>query len=478
MRCHLLEIHPAHLFDSESDSDDAHEKPATNDTPNTIEDLALVDPRTGKKVYEPECDFSSSNTAIHKSLSQMFDERSQLTPIEQRKCWSVIDKLHRTDLSPIDKLKVDFYHSGREKRELDKKSYHSRVQRHFDIFTSRRCMSVLPALEKFVIEKWRLSIIDVFRKFLHKWYRLQAGVPLNPTASQGTTIVAKQIYVEDEGIVLRARKCIKQKFLRKTCQSLVNWYEQHLEARSREYMADQCLKIANEHRANVIIPLSSLCQLMDNASNSVSNWMMNFAIQIENEMEIFQQRCLTIFGKPLPPTALTGMEMNKIGFKYTIRASYCPRTEKIYRCKEREVVGNDHNPTEEIFAGENKTKAVEYKVENFDKYLTNIYEKHGELQRPNGNTSYAIWQMSEMGNETNGTSNSNGMRVLVSFKQDSFQKSLLEPMAFKNYSTKVEYQAEFGAEEMTKSELVREWCRQYFRPNSITERGKCTYHGF
>ncbi|CAO1416336.1 unnamed protein product [Diamesa tonsa] len=39
-----------------------------------------------------------------------------------------------------------------------------------------------------------------------------------------------------------------------------------------------------------------------------------------------------------------------------------------------------------------------------------------------------------------------------------------------NISIKMEYQTKYGAETMSKDELLNEWCRQYFNPNSLTSR--------
>lgn len=45
-----------------------------------------------------------------------------------------------------------------------------------------------------------------------------------------------------------------------------------------------------------------------------------------------------------------------------------------------------------------------------------------------------------------------------------------EPSVVVNISAKPEHQVEFGAEQMAQGELVNEWCRQVFYPDSVTDR--------
>uniref|UniRef100_A0A1B0D4J7 Uncharacterized protein n=1 Tax=Phlebotomus papatasi TaxID=29031 RepID=A0A1B0D4J7_PHLPP len=60
-------------------------------------------------------------------------------------------------------------------------------------------------------------------------------------------------------------------------------------------------------------------------------------------------------------------------------------------------------------------------------------------------------------------------RILVKFHQDGVVLGDDGEEAI-NFSLKIEYQTEFGAEEMTIEELIREWCQQTFNPNSRTLR--------
>lgn len=62
---------------------------------------------------------------------------------------------------------------------------------------------------------------------------------------------------------------------------------------------------------------------------------------------------------------------------------------------------------------------------------------------------------------------------LVVFRSPFYTHSIFLQMSFLALSTKLEYQTNYGMEQMTSSELVRDWISCYIRQNCPLIRGKC-----
>lgn len=103
---------------------------------------------------------------------------------------------------------------------------------------------------------------------------------------------------------------------------------------------------------------------------------------------------------------------------------------------------------------------MEYKAIGFDEFLQQLEENRKPVDPVQRNVSLQLWNLQD-GDEQ--------CRILVRTRTDCYE-SLRKVKFYINISIKLEYQTEFGAEQMTKSELIREWTRQRLRPNSKTLR--------
>lgn len=447
LRCHLLEIHPVNIDGSPDDDDGSVAPQSTATIPK--------DPRTGHIAPSIICDFSAYTTPNQKGL---LTDVSQFTMKEQRQCADAIEKLHAVDLTDVERENIEFYHAVSELRREEKHAYLKQVQLHFDRRTSQRCTTVHPVLKDFVICKWKLSVVEAMRRFVDCGYRLQAGLPLTTTDPAAARVSAKSVHAEEEGHVLKTSKfCNNKRFLHKTANSLMSWYEAAQAARDRESIGEKCDALANEFGVNMILPLSALCQLLDHGANASANWMIDFRIDDLHDSNAFQRKSRITIGRPLPRTVMNGQDMHTVAFKYLMRSSMMPRVEEVYACNEHEVL---KRPS--ITDNPSACDDSDFQCKPFDDYLTELYDKQKHLTMPRGNTTYRIWELTKGDAE-------DPMRILITSKQDGYQ-SVRDDCEYVNYSTKVEFQNEFGAEQMTKSELLREWCRCYFRPNSITHR--------
>lgn len=163
------------------------------------------------------------------------------------------------------------------------------------------------------------------------------------------------------------------------------------------------------------------------------------------------------FRKPLPPLYLSGNDRKKIGSKYVLRTTVCPKHTSVFSHSTKATIDSVTSSDEVI---ECATKIDNpYKLHSIDaRYLEENDPTFG------GNCSFRIWTLSN-GNNT--------IRLMVPAKTDAFRiDGNGTDIEMVNLSSKLEFQAEFGAEVMTRAELLREWCHQYFRPDSITVRCK------
>lgn len=455
LRCQLLEIHPVNLDESMNDDSTSVASRKSSAIPK--------DPRTGREAPNLVCDFSVTNVPLQNSL---LSDVSHFTMKEHRQCINAIEKLHATDLSVADMENLAFYRAVADLRREEKSVYLNRVLKHFERHLSQRCTKVNPVLKDFVMANWKLSVVDVMRRFATNWYRLQAGVPLTKTGPGAVQVDAKSVHAEEDGYVLKSVCHNTQRYMYKTVDSLLNWREASHAARDREHIQQKCRSLANDFDVTAILPLSSLCLLLDYASNTSTNWMIDFEVNNLPTGSVFQRKCRIAISRPLPRLTMNGLEMHKVAFKYLLRTSMIPRIEKMYSCKEkRETKRMQMNDRISV-------ESQEYRCRTFDNYLAQVYDKYAAFTVPKGNTMYRVWELSDNQSEQN------SMRILVTSKQDAYQPTRDGQYNYINYSSKVEFQNEFGAEQMTKSELLREWCRCYFRPNSTTQRGKIYFHRY
>lgn len=184
---------------------------------------------------------------------------------------------------------------------------------------------------------------------------------------------------------------------------------------------------------DVVTTVKSIRHLID---GSIKNWHMRLQIKENNGNK------LLLLDKPLPPQELTVMEKNVKAYKYIL---------KLFTQKSSKNVEEIEKSKEEI------PNNIEWKLYDFDKYLEQLDIPEVELMSQK-NFTYSSLELSD---------SIDTMSLLIRTKEDG---KILPDSEFVNISTKVEYCSEFGAQVMTQTELIRDWCRTKFRENSITKR--------
>ena len=99
-----------------------------------------------------------------------------------------------------------------------------------------------------------------------------------------------------------------------------------------------------------------------------------------------------------------------------------------------------------------------YRLDNVDEFLRKMYVKF--FKKAGQNKTQRVW------NVTHGVQS---FKVFV-YQQSYFVKSEGNALVPANISIKLEYQTKFGAERMTRDELLKEWTKQKFNPQSATIR--------
>lgn len=104
--------------------------------------------------------------------------------------------------------------------------------------------------------------------------------------------------------------------------------------------------------------------------------------------------------------------------------------------------------------------STEYKITTIDEQTKSIFQKlkrFREIHGPNNN----VWNLEK---------DTESFKILLQKSTSYFRENDLNIKVPVNLSIKMEYQTKYGAEKMSKDELLHEWCHQRFNPNSITCR--------
>lgn len=192
------------------------------------------------------------------------------------------------------------------------------------------------------------------------------------------------------------------------------------------------------------------------------------SVKDSGQSTTFNPKKEILFKKPLPPTYLNGNERYKKGSKYLIRSCLNRNSLHVFDHTDQ-TIHRMAIDVEHIEYDSMPKTDFEYKVADIDEFC----KKYQKKEVPHENMSFAIFNVT--GNDETNEYNEN-FRILVPSKRDGYKEDANGKVQFVNYSSKTEYQSEYGAEIMTKDELIREWCEMFFRPNTVTERSTCIFN--
>lgn len=406
-----------------------------------------IDPRTGIKInkYNVLCNKNANN-----NLFQNFTTNSKMNARQHGATIRVLQNRSvgkKRELTVSEKMDLEVYFSIYERRQNERKLYLDFVRQHFFSHCVNRCQNVKPTLNELIIAK-RAIQLEKLQHRLHRTYEIVTAILLNVNTLNKISIHLERI-VENTATttICQYAKSLLQPHMRQTFQCMTKMLQKPDKISSSSAVL---AKLAIDHQAHFAISMSTLCALLDYSVNSRNNWTIPVIVrQSEYDMKTI------VLNKPLVEQYLSAKQRNEKAYKWRVKASL--RSAEMYE-----------NATEKI-SNVDDAFGRDYKLYEFNEYLSMFANKSdGPEAQPNN--SHKDNYLSTLWILKNGECNDT-VRLLVRTKLVAVD-TIDEKPVFVNFSTKVEYQVEFGAEQVTASELVREWCRHKFCPDSITERCK------
>lgn len=471
--CHINDIEPIHSlnFDSNDDTDD-----------NCDNSNVIIDPRTKKEIHNLVIDYSKSTITDNYMLLLSKLPKSFLTIDEHQSCLRFIDYMqthyHYAHLEQInvnnltEKEHLDFqtFQNCQEKRLQEKNSYLEFIYSRFFTNYIERYRNVSPNIQRFLIEKWKydLNNIELIKKTPNNnYYLLRTAITLQNNSH--ADVHFKMLLSEEKpfkcGIVPKFNnKYLLTTYFHKSYNYLQNFNENFLKLLSSNTLLQYDKHISTSTKNfDISITELALIKFLDPMS-CTNDWHMEIYVKELNEFSkhIFIENPL--------PEQLTHLERQRLGYKYLILSGICrPNSKKSYSldndCSMQMLNGN--NLMKSVHEDTRRFYGNNYNIYKFDEYLIEYYKMHKNINvtnKINKNYTYTNWSLGNPDVKQNDFVN-----LIIRTEYDGCLIND-DKYEFINLSIKLEFQIEYGAEQMTKSELICEWCRQLIKPNSITQR--------
>ncbi|XP_065075809.1 uncharacterized protein LOC135699461 [Ochlerotatus camptorhynchus] len=419
-----------------------------NDTFRDDNAVALeypVDPRTGMEVRQLDID-----TTKGMRLYDSFPSGSMLTRAEHQHCLMVLNRknMRLGFESAEDREALHKYYALKKKLGKEPLLYASFVKNYFNNHLVCRKSTIEKDLDDLVVAIWKGKAGNMLSEISSRTYILSTAVMWLNYKSHEQNVQFEPVSenVVEHGVVrnIFTENLLQCKTLKRNKRVLDNFFkDQHFSMPMNDAVqVDTVLK--QDEDVRFVVDSGTLCHLLDCASNMDEQWMVPLRI------ETVEHRNVILIGKKFPATKMSTHARNVKAHKYLVR-SFMSITKK-------EATHGLDKKTEERDA--KCSKEIDYKVVEFDEYLRLIDAKSKTQYHPHRNSRLQLWKLQDGDDQ---------YRFLIRSRMDCYE-SLRKMKFYINISIKLEYQAEFGAEQMTKSELIREWVRQFLRPNSRTLR--------
>ncbi|XP_049290039.1 uncharacterized protein LOC125767476 [Anopheles funestus] len=408
-----------------------------------------TDPRTGQKVQQLEVKCARSYLLFNK-----FPSGSVLTRDEHRHCLTVQNRINlRLPFTTAqEKKNYERYLELMDKLAPEKEMFDRFVKNYFNTNLLRRVQTIEPELNSLVVKIWKEKVQErlAVERELGGKYILMAVVPFDGSVQNEVNVEFKpsEQEVHETGTV---RNLFDQNVIR--CATLKR-NERVLDNFTTEWCTARCTR--EEQLANIygvlqqlpdvsfVLPAGALTLLLNYAQNMHEQWTIPF------EIKMFNGRKVLIMDSRHPPNRLSTHARKVKAYKLLVK-SYTTFKGSKHQTESYKCVDKDKNSMQKPF-----------KPLLFDEYMKTMAHKKSSVAQENHreNRFYQHWVLNDPDGEHH---------MMVYFRQDCYE-SFRKMRAFMNISVKIEYQPEFGAEQMTLAELLQEWSRQLLRPNSKTMR--------
>ncbi|KAJ9575755.1 hypothetical protein L9F63_007401, partial [Diploptera punctata] len=259
----------------------------------------------------------------------------------------------------------------------------------------------------------------------------------------------------------------------------------HKEQVSKDKNAE---KLAVNNDADIVICANALKHIADNHGPSFDrSWDICVSVRECTDPDTGASRKVVFVDKPLPPRTLTTGDKNhwyyRIGVKPILCHSRHPKAFRFHRMQnydtrllEAKEVKNDskcnvgslkrkHEDDEKLIDLSDTDNDIKCKEKSMD---TN---SEWTLPPMRSNVSYRLWKMykdnynkdEQKGDFLKGDHTNREIKLIVRCKTDGYEKD----DSFVYVVPKIEYQTEFGAERVSKSELTQQWMSLFVRPQTM-----------
>lgn len=447
--CNLMECEPLHLKNVQTKN--------TNEDSEAVKTAPkqFIDPRTGVEIPSHECNYKIKDLSARNIFLRKHIHDSKLRKHEHSACLNVLRYLEKpaAEVSLAEKKDRILFESTAAHRLEEKNLFLEKLKENFDRFN--RFHEVPPAINHFVMENWKRRLITMYRQLANIKYRIRTAISQQPPEC---TVKTEMIHRENFGNVpIITRENVE--YFRQSSSNLTNAYHLRKNKIVVPAFKEMVEKLVQEHGIDFVIPISVVKLLV----SSKRGWSICMNVKDSAQSTVFNPRKEILFEKPLPKSYLSGNERHNNGAKYLIHSCLNRNPLHVFNHTEQ-IEKSTAIITEDMECDSKATDDIEYKISTSEEFMKN----HSKIETSYANKTFSIFNVNGYDNTED---ESETFKILVPTKQAAYQKNDNGKIQFLNYSPKIEFQCEYGAEVMRKDELICEWCDLYFRPDTITERG-------
>lgn len=389
-------------------------------------DYVYVDPRNGLSVRKAVV----SETEAEKlpSLFKFFPNKSTLTAAEHS-LWlnALFERRKGEGFGNV------LENCLKEKINEENKKYHEFVKKYFVSNNMYRKKEINVHLFDLFVKKWKREV-DLFVKerasLMACNYILATAIPLK---CDKTLLKDVTVKVSDENSSKAAARSMLPRDIIKFRMKSVPF---HLEKYYNECRTDSHpLKVVENH--DVFLPITSLMLLMQGSYDDCEDWLLPITITGESARKTI---CIE---KSLPRTKIGSISRNNSIALDVVKAIFVQKSSG-----------------EEVSCKRHEGELNSYQLKTFDQFM----ENYNGTKRNNSCEALEVTNLIEI------SANDESFSLSVSCQPETVENS-----AFVIFSPKLEYQPEFGEEQMSQCELTREWVHLKFISNTVVRRIRMHY---
>lgn len=411
------------------------------------------DPRTGHEITK---EFFDHTTVSKTTLFSNFPQQSSMNSKQHQSCLNAIAKLRNdtTDASISDRDDIRTYAQLSMERANEKKRFLDFVKDEFDKRNIKNCYDLQPELNKFITKRWTNSVEKVLASN-KSCYQLQSAIPIGQSNCTDEIKIEHEKTIQQTGVVLAVNSKKYSNPMRLSCAFLEDFFSNNADI---TVPLDQLI---SNHPVDVVISLKTLSSLLTYATDLTTDWSVTFTLtQRENNTVIIFDGLL--------PVSLECLVKNRLAFQYSVKAAIAvPKKKEVFCFEANRFVERPYELSTPSVLPDAPDSQPTYKVWHYEEYLNKFTDPVStNNSTADSNHIRRLWNIRH---------NNVDCRLVIDNSQDFCEKQVDGRVTFINLSPKIEYQCEFGAEQMSVSELISEWCELRFGPNTITHRGKWNF---